>query len=60
HFEGVDERTKKAYEFLQPQRFEIYGLPSDRILDAMRQEAGSEIQLIVKTQSLGGFIRLSG
>jgi len=59
HFHGADERSAKAYEFVQPQRFEIYGTPSDRVLSMMRQEAGPGVDLIVKPQPLGGFIRLA-
>jgi quinol monooxygenase YgiN len=60
HFQGADERSEKAYEFIQPQHFEIYGTPSDQVLAMMRQAAtGPEIDLIVKPQHLGGFIRLT-
>ncbi|MGH8945238.1 MAG: hypothetical protein ACRDVL_03730, partial [Acidimicrobiia bacterium] len=37
HFQGADERTERAYEFIQPQHFEIYGTPSDQVLSTMRQ-----------------------
>jgi hypothetical protein len=60
HVQGADERAAKAYEFIQPQRFEIYGTPSDQVLSMMRKEAtGPGIDLIVKPQPLGGFIRLA-
>lgn len=58
HFQGADERAAKAYEFVQPQRFEIYGTPSDHVLAMMRQEAGPEVGLVIKPQPMGGFIRL--
>jgi quinol monooxygenase YgiN len=59
HFQGADERSQKAYEFLQPRRFEIYGTPSDQVLSTMRGETGPGVDLMVKPQSLGGFIRLT-
>lgn len=59
HFQGADERSKKAYEFLQPQHFEIYGTASDQVMSTMRHETGPGVDLIVKPQSLGGFIRLT-
>ena len=58
HFQGADERAAKAYEFVQPQRFEIYGTPSDQVLAAMRAETGPGVDLLLKPQYLGGFIRL--
>ena len=58
HFHGADERSAKAYEFIQPQRFEIYGRPSDQVLAMMRREAGTGVGLVVKPQPMGGFIRL--
>jgi hypothetical protein len=42
HFQGADERTQSAYEFIEPQGFEIYGTPSDAVLQGMRQEASGE------------------
>lgn len=58
HMEGVDERSKKAYEFIEPQAFEIYGRPSDQVLEMMKQVAGSGAALIVQPQHLGGYLRL--
>jgi hypothetical protein len=57
HFHGAAERSAKAYEFVQPQHFEIYGTPSDRVLSMLRQ--GPAVDLIVKPQPLSGFIRLT-
>ena len=58
HFEGADERSGSAYEFIQPERFEIYGPASDQVLATMRRQAGPGIGLTVKPQNLAGFIRL--
>ena len=59
HFQGADERAAKAYEFVQPQRFEIYGTPSDMVLAAMRAATGPGVDLFLKPQPLGGFTRLA-
>ena len=58
HFEGADERTQRAYEFIEPERFEIYGSPSNQALTMIRQQAGPGIDLVVKPQPLAGFIRM--
>jgi hypothetical protein len=58
HFEGADERSGKAYEFIQPERFEIYGSASHNVMATMRRQAGPGIGLTVKPQNLAGFIRL--
>jgi quinol monooxygenase YgiN len=36
HMEGVQERAAAAYEFIQSVGYEIYGTPSDSILESMR------------------------
>ena len=58
HMKGVDELAKKAYQFMEIERFEIYGRPSDKILAGMMQIAGSGVTLDIKPQSVGGYIRL--
>lgn len=58
HFEGADERTQRAYEFIEPARFEIYGRPSNQALTMIKQQTGPGIGLVVKSQPLGGFIRM--
>jgi quinol monooxygenase YgiN len=58
HFQGANERAAKAYEFVQPQRFEIYGTPSDQALAAMRAATGPGVDLLLRPQYLDGFIRL--
>ena len=58
HFQGSDERSAKAYEYMQPRQFEIYGRTSPSVESTMEQQAGQGIALIVKVDGLGGFIRL--
>jgi hypothetical protein len=57
HMKGVDELAKKAYEYVKILSFEIYGKPTDAILERMMQIAGSGIALNIKPQLLGGYIR---
>ena len=58
HMQGVDELAKKAFEFMDIVSFEIYGKPSNTVLDMMMQIAGSGVALRVKPQPIGGYIRL--
>lgn len=59
HFQGADDRSARAYEFIQPVRFEIYGTPSAQALSTMqRMTASLGAPLTVKSQPLTGFIRL--
>ena len=60
HFEGADERSRRAYELMRPAGWEIYGSPHPAILDQMRKaaaEAGVELELA--PDHLGGFLRLT-
>lgn len=58
HFQGAEERSKKAYEFIQPQSMEIYGSPSDLVLESMEKIAESGVEVRIDTDYLGGFLRL--
>lgn len=57
HIHGVDELARKAYEFMEIESFEIYGKPSDSVLDFMMKIASSGVTLSIKPQSIGGYIR---
>ena len=58
HFQGVDERTKMAYEFMQPMSMEIYGSLNEGVLESMKQIAESGVSVSIDTDHLGGFLRL--
>lgn len=58
HMVGVDALAKKGYEFVEITSFEIYGRPSDKVLGIMMQIAGSGVALHLKSQPIGGYIRL--
>jgi quinol monooxygenase YgiN len=57
HMQGVDELAKKAFEFMEIVSFEIYGKPSDTVLEAMKKIVGSGVTLNIKPQPVGGYIR---
>ena len=58
HMQGVGDRAKGAYEFLESVSLEVYGRPTDAILEMMKQIAGSGVTLSVNPQRVGGYIRL--
>jgi len=58
HMQGVDELAKKAFEFMEIVSFEIYGKPSDTVLEAMKKIVGAGVTLNIKPQPIGGYIRL--
>jgi len=57
HMQGVDELAKKAFEFMEIVSFQIYGKPSDTVLEAMKKIVGSGVTLNIKPQPVGGYIR---
>jgi len=55
--QGADERSKVAYSFIEPTSIEIYGTPSTFAMEMLKKVAGSGIDVNVKPQFIGGFIR---
>jgi quinol monooxygenase YgiN len=61
HLQGVQERTGMAVEFIQTKGYEIYGAPSEPVLEAMRGFADAEgVPLHVQSDHVGGYLRLGG
>lgn len=59
HFQGADERSAAAYEFIEPRGWEIYGQASDGALEGMRREAeAAGVSLTVLPDHVGGFLRM--
>jgi predicted deacetylase len=59
HFEGVEERVAAAYQYLEPQGWEIFGKPNLAAMETMQQAATSSgVSLTVLPEHLGGFLRL--
>ena len=58
HVAGAEERGKMAWEFLEPEGWDIYGSPSDQALETMRREAASAgVALNVQPNFTAGFLR---
>ena len=61
HMEIVRERAQEAYaETLDATvRIQVFGQPTDAILEALREQAGDGVDLSVNGEHLGGFTRLT-
>jgi hypothetical protein len=59
HWQGADERTQQAYQYIEPIGFEIYGSPGEQILEGMRGEATDGVTLTLVPEFLTGFLRLA-
>lgn len=57
HLKGASERSKSAYEFIEPLSIEIYGTPSPNSVAVLKNVAGSGIQVRVNPGYIGGLIR---
>jgi hypothetical protein len=58
HVEGAAERSKAAYESMEPDGWEVYGTPSDAALGMLRGAAdASGAKLDVQPRYLDGFLR---
>ena len=59
HKEIVRERALEAYaETLEATvRVQVFGRPTDAILEMLRQQAGSGVEVRVNGEHLGGFTR---
>jgi quinol monooxygenase YgiN len=61
HGEGVAERARAGFEYLEPISRELYGMPNEKTLAMMtgiRPAGAPEIEFHHKSQAMGGFIRL--
>jgi hypothetical protein len=59
HIEIVRERAQQAYaETLDATvRIQVFGQPTDAILETLREQAGAGVELSVNGEHLGGFTR---
>ena len=60
HNEGVAERARGAFEFLEPISRELYGMPSEKalaMLTGVRPPGAPEIEVHHIPKVLGGYIR---
>jgi len=59
HIEGSHNRSRAAYQFLEPLGWELYGDPSPAALENLRQAAASAgVPLTRHPEYVGGFLRL--
>jgi quinol monooxygenase YgiN len=58
HMKGVGELARNAGGFMEVVSVEIYGRPSDAVLEFTLKVAGSGVTLSIKPESIGGYIRL--
>jgi hypothetical protein len=59
HAQGAEDRSRAAYEFLIPDGWEIYGTPSNAVLEQMHAAAlASGVTLTVQSDHFAGFLRL--
>jgi hypothetical protein len=61
HMEIVRDRAQEAYaETLDATvRIQVFGRPTEAILEALRQQAGAGVDISVNGEHLGGFVRSS-
>jgi quinol monooxygenase YgiN len=59
HMQVVRDHISEAYQSVleKTKRIDVYGKPSDAVLETIRQLAGSGVPLTVKALHLGGFTR---
>ena len=61
HLQGVEERMAKAAGLIETTRYEIFGTPSEPVLEAMRGFAEAEgVPLQVQGDCVGGYLRPGG
>lgn len=58
HVAGVEERAKKAVEFIEPTSREVYGMPSEQVLAMLKPPDESGIDFQIMPDRTGGYIRL--
>ena len=60
HWQGADERSQQAYEYIEPIGFEIYGPAGEQIVEGMRVEAAAAgATLTLWPEFVTGFLRLT-
>jgi len=58
HVEGADDRSREAYEYLEPTGWEIYGQPSGAVSEMMRRGADAAgVSITFQPISVAGFVR---
>ncbi len=58
HVAGAEERSAVAYEYIVPERLEIFGRASEAVVEGMRQAEARGVSLTLHEDVLGGFLRV--
>jgi quinol monooxygenase YgiN len=58
HMKGVGERANRAAEFLEFQLLEVYGKPSDEVVQMMQKAPDSGVTFRLSPEYLSGYMRL--
>jgi quinol monooxygenase YgiN len=59
HFRGAEERSRVAYQFIEPSGWEIYGPAGAAAIEMMRGEAAAAgVPLRIEVGGIAGFVRL--
>jgi hypothetical protein len=58
HLNGPDERTRAAYEHIEPAGWEVYGPAPEEILAQLGESAlAAGVDLMIQPRGLGGYLR---
>ena len=60
HVEGADDRSAAAAIFIEPLAMEIHGAADEATIAAIRSGLPSDVTVLIGTEYLGGFLRMSG
>ena len=59
HLQGVSERTKLAYQYIEPRAMELYGPVSESALEMFKKIAASGVTVTFNPHYHGGYVRLT-
>ena len=57
HMQGADERSARAYEFLEPLEIDVYGSPSAGVVAEIQALAGHGVRVRLMPEHVGGYLR---
>ena len=57
HMQGADERSARAYEFLEPMEIDVYGAPSAGVVSEIQALAGHGVTVRLMPEMIGGYVR---
>jgi quinol monooxygenase YgiN len=57
HMQGADERSARAYEFLEPLGIDVYGSPSPGAVAEIEALAGHGVSVRLMPELVGGYLR---